>query len=236
MYRIVTGKVLSPSGNPRKGSVKFEFTGSFDNTAQYPTFTETIKLNFDGTFSVPLWVNELGESESSYNCVLPGGDSFSFTLPIGSAAVDLGVLRERSVTPFTPNLLDIHNNDPNAHLNIRNGDSVGNILTAATITGGRVIAMNADGRGIYADSLIASTANSVIGISTNSAATGTVVNYKTFGRIVEPTWNWTVNSPLFVGTDGQILQSPLVSGYILKLGVALSPVEILLNIGKPILR
>lgn len=106
----VTGTVLRPTGNAWAGGVvTFQLvTGTFDGTDQVPSRTETVKCADNGTFSVDLWPNHLGEIGSYYTCRLPDGDSFSFAITSDMAAtLTLSYLRTLGLVEGTDQYLTV---------------------------------------------------------------------------------------------------------------------------------
>jgi hypothetical protein len=70
-----------------------------------------------------------------------------------------------------------------------------------------------------------------IGI-TRTAGT-TVIVVKT-GEIVDPSFSFTVNEPLFLNTNGFFSHTAPSTGFILQVGVALSATKMLVDIGEPL--
>ena len=97
------------------------------------------------------------------------------------------------------------------------------------ISGHRVIITGPTNAARYASSDDITTANKVIGISTEGANINSTVNVQTTGQLVEPTWNW-VNGPVYVGLQGHLTQVVPTVGYILPMGNAINATTI--NIGK----
>ena len=104
------------------------------------------------------------------------------------------------------------------------------------ISGHRMVRPTTQGKVGYADATDKTQANSVLGMSTGAAADATPVAVQTSGEIIEPSWNWTVDQPVFCGLLGALTQTPPVSpSFQLVIGVATRPTSIALNIKQPIL-
>lgn len=85
--------------------------------------------------------------------------------------------------------------------------TVASIETAAGATGGhRMVILNAAGQVEYADALIPEHAMQVLGMTTGAAIAGGQVTVQQSGEITEPSWSWTMNQPVFLGTNGQLTQ------------------------------
>ena len=74
------------------------------------------------------------------------------------------------------------------------------------------------------------------GVSLFSVTTGQVTNIQTDGEVQNPLWNFS-SGFVWLGTNGQVTQTPPVPNntiYRVLLGVAVSPVKLLLRISEPI--
>lgn len=86
----------------------------------------------------------------------------------------------------------------------------------------------------YADSRNVSGATSVVGISLHATEDGNPINVANSGEVIEPSWSWTQDLPIFVGAEGVLTQLPPDSGFQLVVAVATSPTSALLSIKQPI--
>lgn len=77
-------------------------------------------------------------------------------------------------------------------------------------------------------------ANRVLGMSLNAAAAGDVVTVAVLGYVSETTWNLIPDLPVYLGEDGYITQTPPESGFLLVVGVAISPTSLYVDVGEPI--
>lgn len=105
MLRIVTGRINKIDGTPWQTEAIIRlFPGSWDAIAQYPQQKKKITTDVQGLFSVELWCNEGGLSESRYEFAV-GKEIFYFSLPTGTGAIDIGELRDRQawIPPQTGN-------------------------------------------------------------------------------------------------------------------------------------
>lgn len=116
--RTVTSTILKPNGDPwADGRVIFTLVpGSYIPGDQFPSKMLTVHTDDVGALSVDLWCNEEGEENSVYDCQLPSGESFQFTLPASATnPVELTLLRAAGVTPAMPqytSILEYINTDP----------------------------------------------------------------------------------------------------------------------------
>ena len=88
------------------------------------------------------------------------------------------------------------------------GDSTYTAIAAGAVSAHRAVLLNALGQVIYADNQTAAHASAVLGISTNAALAGGNVVVQTVGELIEPSWNWTLNQPVFIGATGVLTQTP----------------------------
>gem|GEM_PF-2622541 len=71
----------------------------------------------------------------------------------------------------------------------------------------------------------------IIGIATQGFAAGRVVNIQYSGPLTIQSWSWTAGAKVYVGVDGALTQTEPASGYVMPIGVAISPKTILIKIG-----
>lgn len=104
-----------------------------------------------------------------------------------------------------------------------------------TVGGGRVLSLDNTGNLIYADNTINTTAETLIGISVNSAIPGDIVRIVYNGEADDSGWTWLPGKQLYVGINGVITQTPPTSGYVMPIGIARSPTKIVVQIRTPII-
>lgn len=90
-------------------------------------------------------------------------------------------------------------------------------------------------RAQYADHNDVPSASSVLGITLHAAEDGDQINVAASGEIVEPSWAWVIDAPIFVGVAGVLTQTPPPTGFLLVVGVATSPTSMLVSIKQPII-
>jgi hypothetical protein len=101
-----------------------------------------------------------------------------------------------------------------------------------TLSGHRLVTMATTTTVTYADK---DSAYHVLGMTTNSAMAGSSVSILTAGEIVEPSWSFTINNPVYLGNNGLLTQVVPVSGCILQVGLATAPTKLLIGIQLPII-
>lgn len=101
------------------------------------------------------------------------------------------------------------------------------------LSGHRMVVLN-DGEAFYADSTILNHANRVVGMTTGAAMLGADVPIHTEGEITEPSWNWTLDVPVWLGLTGLLTQVVPTSGFSLIIGFPLSAVKLFISIREPI--
>lgn len=87
----------------------------------------------------------------------------------------------------------------------------------------------------YADHNDVAGASSILGITLHAAEAKAPINVAASGEIVEPSWAWVVDAPIFVGVAGVLTQAPPSTGFQLIVGVATSPTSMLVSIKQPII-
>lgn len=107
------------------------------------------------------------------------------------------------------------------------------VTAAVPISGHMVVAATAAGV-IPADSGNAALAGSVIGIATQSASAGAVLDVASAGQMTELSWAWTPGQPLYAGPTGVLTQTPPTSGFVQSVAVAETATTILVALGDPV--
>ena len=106
-------------------------------------------------------------------------------------------------------------------------------VIAATVLGGnRAVTTNSVGQLIYPD--LTNYNSRIYGVTTHSAQTGELVTVQIAGTQTEPSWNWDVTLPVFVGTNGTLTQIPPTAGQTLVVGYPNSPTKLFIDRQPPI--
>lgn len=105
-------------------------------------------------------------------------------------------------------------------------------MTAPTDLGGNRVVT---GTLAYADSADSGTAGKAIGITAASAVAGATIAIQVIGEL-NGFFGLTPDLPVYLSTSGTLTQTPPLSGYIQKMGVAINPTTLLINIAEPIVR
>lgn len=110
------------------------------------------------------------------------------------------------------------------------------VHTAASALGGhRVVRLNPSGGLDYASSDVAWHAGTVLGVTRGAAASGSLQSVVRDGQIEEPTWNWQVGRPVFLGVDGVLTQDlPPAAVFSLVVGFPIAPTRLLVAIREPL--
>jgi hypothetical protein len=109
-------------------------------------------------------------------------------------------------------------------------------IAAATLNGHRAVAIQPDGRLIHADNLNPDHRDATLGIIASATPIDGEAIIYTFGSLTEPSWQWLPQRLLFLGANGQITQTPPTTGFLLVLGKAVTPTEILIQLQPTIQR
>ena len=94
----------------------------------------------------------------------------------------------------------------------------------------KIVALNASGETVLATSLLIAQIDRVLGVLDNSGET------VTFGAITNPSWNWTPEQSLYLGSNGNIATTSTIDGatFSLKIGYAISSTKAFIKIGTPV--
>ena len=105
-------------------------------------------------------------------------------------------------------------------------------ITAAENLGGhRIVTVE----GFYASKDTATDRNKVLGLTTGAVSIGSEATVQVSGFIEESSWNWNVDLPVFLSTDGQLTQSAITSGFSLIVGKPRTATNMFISISEPII-
>lgn len=105
-------------------------------------------------------------------------------------------------------------------------------ITAAENLGGhRIVTVE----GFYASKDTATDRNKVLGMTTGAVSIGGEATVQVSGFIEESSWNWNVDLPVFLSTDGQLTQSAITSGFSLIVGKPRTATNMFISISEPII-
>lgn len=108
--------------------------------------------------------------------------------------------------------------------------------TAAEALGGHRMVRGARDALTYATNTDASHADDIQGLTLGAAAAGAGVLLQRAGDVTEQSWSWTPESPVFLGTNGQLTQTPPddSAAFTLCVGFAATPTTLVLRFEAPI--
>jgi hypothetical protein len=88
----------------------------------------------------------------------------------------------------------------------------------------------------YASNEVLANANTVLGMTAGAANAGYMINVIRSGEITEPTWNWTLNAPVFLGINGLLTQTQPESPALFSLivGFPITATKLFVSIREPI--
>lgn len=110
------------------------------------------------------------------------------------------------------------------------------LKTAITVGGHRVCCPSPAGL-IYADWNLPDTAGRVVGITDSAVDQGGEVQVRNYGEMTEPSWNWDITKPVYLGLNGVLTQvNPRTAGakFSLIMGFPMSPKTLFITIRDPI--
>src|SRR5205085_1073647 len=101
--------------------------------------------------------------------------------------------------------------------------------------GHRAVVADTNGNAVYADSSEPSHANAVIGITTGAASEGAAVSVQNIGEMIEPSWQWAPDIPIYINANGILSQTAPTTGFSLVVGFAVTSTRIIIHITQPII-
>lgn len=103
------------------------------------------------------------------------------------------------------------------------------LVAGISLGGNRVVT----GAANYADNTDIATAGRAIGMTQGAAVLGATVNIVTVGEL-DGFSGLTINNPVYLSTNGTTTQVLPITGYIQRIGVAISATKILINLSEPL--
>lgn len=100
-----------------------------------------------------------------------------------------------------------------------------------SLGGHRLVQAGVDGRVVYADK---DNGRGLMGMTLGAALTGSPVRIAVSGIVREVSWSWDMSSPLFLGNNGLITQTPPTTGLFCQVAKPLLPDTILISLLSPI--
>lgn len=107
-------------------------------------------------------------------------------------------------------------------------------VNAGTNLGGQRIVVQINGLLDYAYYNNLDHMNKVVGITTASYIAGQLASVQFRGYMEDPSWHWSTDAPIFVGSQGIMTQAVPTVGFVQQVATVITPVKILINIQEPI--
>lgn len=109
----------------------------------------------------------------------------------------------------------------------------GTFTAGLTLSGHRAVTISA-GTVVYADRTVPGHARAVIGLTTGAAVNGTPVAVRFRGVVVEPSWTWTPDAPIWLGTTGLLTQTIPTVGFLRQIAYAVTATLIVVDPREPL--
>lgn len=74
----------------------------------------------------------------------------------------------------------------------------------------------------------------LLGVAVNAGGVGDIIKVHLMGQISDPSFNYTLNAPLFLNSNGTITEVPPTVGFSCRVGFSLGPGRIFVRIDEPI--
>lgn len=114
------------------------------------------------------------------------------------------------------------------------GSSALQYPAGAALGGHRMAVLNDAGQAIYADKDIPAHAGKVLGMTTGAVALGDLATIQTGGELTEPSWAWTLDTPVWLGSNGLLTQATPTTGFSLIVGFPITATKLFINLREPI--
>lgn len=118
---------------------------------------------------------------------------------------------------------------------LSSGQLVVEHVAATNLGGNRVVFINSSDEAEYADNTVLTNTNIVLGLTTGAVSIGEIARIQTYGQMTEPTWSWTLEQPVFLGTNGLLTQThPTAPAFALVVGFPVTPTTLMIRFNNPI--
>jgi hypothetical protein len=91
------------------------------------------------------------------------------------------------------------------------------LVAGHTLSGHRIVTTNDDGALVYADHDDMSQLNRPVWLVENAWSTGDLATAVAQGPAFETSWSWTPGLAVFIGSEGQLTQTPPSTGWLRKI-------------------
>lgn len=113
-------------------------------------------------------------------------------------------------------------------------DGIVTYTAGENLSGHRVVVLGAARRAYYADPTNPVHLARAVGVTTGAAVEGDSIAVRHSGVMVESSWSWNADMPIYVGADGNVTQAPLTAGdgaaFVQRIGYAPTPTSIVVDL------
>lgn len=109
-------------------------------------------------------------------------------------------------------------------------------VAASTLGGHRMVILNGDNKATYADNTTITHRNLLFGLTLGAADADDEVEIQTSGEVVELSWSWTPQQPIWLGANGLLTQTVPVAPAVFRriIAFAATATRIVLGFKEPI--
>lgn len=142
-----------------------------------------------------------------------------------------------SQQPSQVNILTVGQQGPQGVAGVSGTATIPNLLAGSNLSGHRLVYLDSNGNVQLASASNISHVGKVVGMTTSASVLGATSEVFTLGVFTEPSWNFDVNLPIYLGDSGlitQVIPSKPASLFSQIVGYVISPTKIYLQIETPI--
>lgn len=107
-------------------------------------------------------------------------------------------------------------------------------IAGENLGGHRMVVSDALGRFVYASNDEPSHFHKVLGMTMGAVVAMDVANVLRMGEIEETSWNWTLDLPVFLSTNGLLTQTAPTTGFSLIVGFPITTTKLFVSLREPI--
>lgn len=136
------------------------------------------------------------------------------------------------------NILSIGEQGPQGATGLSGTSYIPDVLSGSNLSGHRIVYLDINGNAQYASADNFNHIGKVVGITTSATTAGSLAEIRTMGKFEEPSWNFDINFPIYLGIEGLITQAtPSLPNSLFSqiVGYVINPTTIYIQLQTPII-
>jgi hypothetical protein len=183
---------------------------------------------------ITIWCNAESTNQSRYRFTYPDNRFFDFSLLPGNSEINISALRDQGVLDFPqPTILDVVNQTLAEQWEQTLALLGTDYLTATTnLSALRIVNLSS---GTYASATDITQVNSPKGFLSTAVTSGQQFPVQFTGIKLDLSWNWDVTKPIYLGTNGTLVQLSSGLSYLQQVASVITSNKIILDFQEPVI-